>query len=312
MLHTASLLIDDIEDGSTMRRGIPCAHKVYGIPNTINTANYVYFLALEKVHVLNNSEASEVFLGELLNLHRGQGQDIAWRESSTCPTMEAYKQMVKDKTGGLFRLAVSLMRCFSSVEAFHRGGTYITILFFLYFSQHLKNTTGKKRDMLNELVDTLALYFQIRDDFINLADSNYMEQKTFCEDLTEGKFSFVIIHAIQNAPEGDNRVLNIFKQRPTDLQIKKYALKVMWELGSFQYTRKVLKDMHDKIVRLIHEIGTNKMLLALLSKLDVQLDSLLDTKQSRLVRELSSDGRDDDVAEDLPLSPRRLNRVDSL
>ena len=29
MLHTASLLIDDIEDGSTMRRGIPCAHKVY-------------------------------------------------------------------------------------------------------------------------------------------------------------------------------------------------------------------------------------------------------------------------------------------
>ena len=74
-----------------------------------------------------------MFLGELLNLHRGQGQDIAWRESSTCPTMEAYKQMVKDKTGGLFRLAVSLMRCFSSVEAFHRGGTYIIILSFFVF-----------------------------------------------------------------------------------------------------------------------------------------------------------------------------------
>ena len=78
-----------------------------------------------------------------------------------------------------------------------------------------------------------------------------------------------------------------------------------------RYTRKVLKDMHDKIVRLIHDIGTNKMLLALLSKLDVQLDSLLDTKQSRLVRELSDDGRRDG-AEDLPLAPRRLNRVDSL
>ena len=78
-----------------------------------------------------------------------------------------------------------------------------------------------------------------------------------------------------------------------------------------RYTRKVLKDMHDKIVRLIHDIGTNKILLALLSKLDVQLDSLLDTKQSRLVRELSDDGRGDSV-EDLPLAPRRLNRVDSL
>ena len=51
-----------------------------------------------------------------------------------------------------------------------------------------------------------------------------MEQKTFCEDLTEGKFSFVIIHAIRNAPEGDNRVMNILKQRPTDLQIKKYVV----------------------------------------------------------------------------------------
>jgi hypothetical protein len=71
--------------------------------------------------------------------------------------------------------------------------------------------------------------------------------------------------------------------------------------------------MHDKIVRLIHDIGTNKMLLALLSKLDVQLDSLLDMKQSRLVRELSDDGRGDrDGVEDLPLAPRRLNRVDSL
>jgi geranylgeranyl diphosphate synthase type 3 len=204
--------------------------------------------------------------------------------------MEEYKQMVKDKTGGLFRLAVSLMRCFSEREQFQRG--------------------GEKRDMLNELVDTLALYFQIRDDFINLADSNYMEQKTFCEDLTEGKFSFVIIHAIRNAPKGDNRVLNILKQRVTDVQIKKYALKVMWELGSFQYTRKVLRDMHDKVVRLIHEIGTNKMLLALLSKLDVQLDSLLDTKQNRLVRELSDNGSVDD--DDATGPPRRLNRVDSL
>jgi geranylgeranyl diphosphate synthase, type III len=305
MLHTASLLIDDIEDGSTMRRGIPCAHKVYGIPNTINTANYVYFLALEKTHMLKNPEASKVFMRELLNLHRGQGQDIAWRESSSCPSMEEYKQMVKDKTGGLFRLAVSLMRC---------------------FSVHFRTSNADKASTLSELVDTLALYFQIRDDFINLADSSYMEQKTFCEDLTEGKFSFVIIHAIRNSPRGDNRVLNILKQRVTDIQIKKYALKVMWELGSFQYTRNILKDMHDKIIRLIHEIGKNVMLLRLLVKLDSQLDSLLDMKKSRLVRELSSDrgdgddadGNDDECddsdADDVgvTLSPRRLNRVDSL
>ena len=49
MLHNASLLLDDIEDGSELRRGAPTAHKVFGEALTINSANYLYFVALEKV-----------------------------------------------------------------------------------------------------------------------------------------------------------------------------------------------------------------------------------------------------------------------
>eukprot|EP00961_Rhodomonas_salina_P096354 1295864-Rhodomonas_salina.2 len=37
-------MIDDIEDSSLLRRGTPVAHVVYGLPQTLNTANYVYFL----------------------------------------------------------------------------------------------------------------------------------------------------------------------------------------------------------------------------------------------------------------------------
>ena len=59
-LHNASLLIDDIEDNSKLRRGQPVAHSIYGIPSTINTANYVYFLALKKCQDLNNSDATQV------------------------------------------------------------------------------------------------------------------------------------------------------------------------------------------------------------------------------------------------------------
>lgn len=42
VLHNASLMIDDIEDGSRLRRGVPVCHAIYGVPNTINTANYMY------------------------------------------------------------------------------------------------------------------------------------------------------------------------------------------------------------------------------------------------------------------------------
>jgi geranylgeranyl pyrophosphate synthase len=38
--------IDDVEDNSELRRGIPVAHKIYGVASTINSANYVYVLFL--------------------------------------------------------------------------------------------------------------------------------------------------------------------------------------------------------------------------------------------------------------------------
>ena len=48
-----------------------------------------------------------------------------------------------------------------------------------------------------ELTSLLGLYFQIRDDYANLCLEEYAVNKSFAEDLTEGKFSFPIVHAIQ-------------------------------------------------------------------------------------------------------------------
>lgn len=59
-LHNASLLVDDIEDNSKLRRGIPVAHSIFGVAPVINTANYVYFLALERCHALGNDDAMKV------------------------------------------------------------------------------------------------------------------------------------------------------------------------------------------------------------------------------------------------------------
>lgn len=50
--------IDDIEDNSTLRRGVPVAHSIYGVASTINAANYIFFLALEKVQSLDHPDVS--------------------------------------------------------------------------------------------------------------------------------------------------------------------------------------------------------------------------------------------------------------
>ena len=242
-LHNASLLVDDIEDGSQLRRGKPVAHLIFGVPSTLNTANYVYFIALDECHKLGNADALAVFVEELLNLHRGQGQDILWRDANRCPTEAEYTTMVLDKTGGLFRLAVGMMAAFSAERT--------------------------KADF-RRLVDLLALYFQIRDDLVNLRSDDYMRSKSYCEDLTEGKFSFPILHAVHAAPD-DTRLLNILKQRTENPDVKKHAVDYMETLGSFAYTRSALAKIKADIASEIDQLGGHPVLAALIDKLDRQI-----------------------------------------
>lgn len=105
--------IDDIEDNSILRRGIPVAHSIFGVASTINSANYVLFLALEKVQQLEHPDATKVYTEQLLELHRGQGMEIYWRDNFLCPEESEYKLMTIRKTGGLFMLAIRLMLLFS-------------------------------------------------------------------------------------------------------------------------------------------------------------------------------------------------------
>ncbi|XP_039994759.1 geranylgeranyl pyrophosphate synthase isoform X2 [Xiphias gladius] len=237
MLHNASLLIDDIEDSSKLRRGFPVAHSIYGIPSVINSANYVYFLGLEKVLTLEHPEAVKVFTRQLLELHRGQGLEIHWRDTYSCPTEQEYRNMVLQKTGGLFGLAVGLMQLFSD------------------WKQDLK-----------PLLDTLGFFFQILDDYANLSSREYSKNKGLCEDLTEGKFSFPIIHAISSRPES-TQVQNILRQRTENMDIKRYCVDYLEKIGSFAYTRQILQDLEVEAYRLIRDFGGNPQLESLVKHL---------------------------------------------
>lgn len=227
MLHTSSLLIDDVEDNSLLRRGIPVAHSIFGTAQTINSANYVYFLALQELQKLTNwKDAVEIFSTELLNLHRGQGMDLYWRDTLSCPTEDDYLEMVQNKTGGLFRLAVKLMQA----ESPQRG----------------------RLDCV-PLVNLMGLIFQICDDYLNLSSTTYTKNKGLCEDLTEGKFSFPVIHSIRTDPS-NLQLINILKQKTTDDQVKRYAVKYMEGTGSFEYTRRAIRDLKAKAYGLIEQL----------------------------------------------------------
>jgi len=248
MLHNASLLLDDIEDSSILRRGIPVAHKIYGEASTINSANYVMFIALERVIALGHPAAVGVYTEQMLELHRGQGMEIYWRDNFRCPTEEEYKQMTIRKTGGLFNLAVKMMQLFATP------------------SDNQSDSKETTTDRYVNLTALIGLYFQVRDDYANLKMDEYTANKSFAEDLTEGKFNFPIIHAIRNFPS-DNRVMNILRQRTTDIEVKKYCISLLEDAGSFKYSLKVLEELDSRIRDEIEKLGGNAVLVQLMDEL---------------------------------------------
>ncbi|KAF5340919.1 hypothetical protein D9758_012161 [Tetrapyrgos nigripes] len=255
MLHSASLMVDDIEDASQLRRGRPVVHKIYGVPQTINTANYVYFLAFQELVKLRTEgnparDLDALVNAELLALHRGQGLELIWRDSLQCPTEEEYVGMVNNKTGGLLRIGVKLMMACA--------------------------TTNTDVDFV-PLVNLIGVYFQIRDDLMNLQSPEYSSNKGFAEDLTEGKFSFPIIHGIQ-ANLSNRQIISVLQKRPTTPTLKTHVITYLKDkTKSFDYTLEVLDKLDKQTRALIQRLGGNVGLEKLMDGLWADREKIMGT-----------------------------------
>lgn len=255
MLHSASLMLDDLEDSSPLRRGKPSTHSVYGDAQTINSATYQYTTATSLAAELpNQPTCSRIFNQEVRNLFVGQSYDLYWTHSAVCPSVSEYFKMVDLKTGSLFRLLTRFMVAESPLlnDKNIIGGTGTPD------SGSSKSLSGTELDGFSVL---LGRFFQIRDDYQNLASADYAKQKGFAEDLDEGKYSFTLIHCVQAAAEDPEDELHLraflIKRRAEgklDYEAKKEVLDLMERTGSLVQTRKVLAELHIELERELYSL----------------------------------------------------------
>jgi geranylgeranyl pyrophosphate synthase len=115
VLHAGSLIIDDIEDGSSSRRGVPALHRSHGLPVALNAGNWMYFWALALIEQVATSAELELTLHRwahrtLLRCHHGQALDLTanvyqLRQSEVPGVALAAAEL---KTGALMELAAVL------------------------------------------------------------------------------------------------------------------------------------------------------------------------------------------------------------
>jgi geranylgeranyl pyrophosphate synthase len=115
LLHAGSLIVDDIQDDAETRRNLPALHRVVGTPLAINTGNWMYFAAFEKlvdlpVGLSVQAAIMRRALSTVRECHEGQALDLAmnvavidWKDVAVVT-----HTISKLKTGGLVSLAAWL------------------------------------------------------------------------------------------------------------------------------------------------------------------------------------------------------------
>ncbi len=189
LVHSGTLMVDDIEDKSDLRRGKPAAHVTFGEDMAINTGNLLYFLPTLRIDEAPLPAEIKLrlyrsYAANLRRLHAGQGMDIQWHKNpSYIPAEEDYILMCRCKTGALARMSAE----FGALSA---------------------SGVGESVQCMGGQAETLGLAFQILDDVKNLTTGNPGKKRG--DDIVEGKKSLPVILHCAARPEDRERLAKLF------------------------------------------------------------------------------------------------------
>jgi len=236
--HNASLVIDDIEDNSLLRRNETCAHIKYGIPLSINAGYFSIFKSLSQISENFSNQTTNKIINYLTYVHEGQGMDIYYTQKKVIPSIEEYEKMMIYKTGYVFIINMELLIDKSTN--------------FIFKKNHSK---------LNHVLILFSLFYQIRDDYINLTDVSYWKEKGFCQDFDEEKISYLITYFYNenvnnNKPNPD--IIEMMKDKSKEGKVK--IIKLFHESGLFDIVYYKLVAIKEKILEeMKFEVILNKL-----------------------------------------------------
>lgn len=175
LLHTATLVHDDVVDDAKLRRGIASINAIWKSKTAVLIGDYLLSKGL--LVSLDNDEFSFLKLtstavrkmseGELLQIQKARNFDA---------TEETYFQVISNKTASLIQTCCVL------------GGMSVL-------------DDKKKINALSELGENLGIAFQLRDDLLDYTGRKKFLGKSTGNDLKEKKFTLPLIKALSNAPK---------------------------------------------------------------------------------------------------------------
>lgn len=243
LLHTASLVHDDVVDESEERRGQASVNATYDNKVAVLVGDYILSTALLCV-ARTHSEQIVTYLaelgrtlsdGEILQLSNIGRKDIS---------EDVYYDVIKQKTAALFEAC-------AGIGALSSGASEEGVMAAKQFGQNL------------------GIIFQIRDDIFDYYDSKEIGKPTG-NDMAEGKLTLPVIHAVNNGGDEDMKRLAL-KVKDHSVTAEEIASLVDYtkRMGGIEYAEKRMWEFHAEAQRFLDErVGQQEIKEALQAYLD--------------------------------------------
>lgn len=238
LAHSGSLIVDDIEDNSKLRRGDKCIHLKYGLDVSLNAANTIYYLPyliLVNHPCLSSKQQLklyEIMIKYAVQAHFGQGLDIYWSRNMTRQNLAKWSNnSTADKVLQMYEFKTS-----SVIEESAE------------FACVIANANSKVKKACVDFSRIFGVAFQIMDDIHNLNESKKWT-KASGEDISSGKLTLILIRALQLLPKTKRkRLLTIMgsKSLRNEDSYLKAAISLIRESGSIEICRKEAKRMFEE------------------------------------------------------------------
>lgn len=205
LMHVGSLIVDDVQDGSTVRRGGPCAHQIYGDAHAINAGTAAYFLGQKLLDAKQLSADSrlkvyDLYFEALRAGHAGQALDI-----------EGFDDVLDDAVARSDGAALE-----QRILAIHRLKTAAPAASLARMGAVAGGGSEAQIEGVGGFFEGLGLAFQIIDDVLNLRGFG-RGLKSTGEDIMHGKITLPVAKAFARlAPERRAWLLGELRSKPQE------------------------------------------------------------------------------------------------
>ncbi|MDD5541155.1 MAG: polyprenyl synthetase family protein [Candidatus Marinimicrobia bacterium] len=218
VLHTFTLVHDDIMDNDSVRRGQQTVHVKWNVNTAILTGDGLNALAFRLLMQTKSVQLDRIgteFSQAMLEICDGQAFDLAFEKIDGIDT-EDYMNMIARKTGRLLGLACQL-------------GALVA------------DASPKIVNNLNLFGQELGLAFQIQDDLLELTADQEAMGKSLGSDLAAGKKTFPVITALNNMTEKQRLAfLSFLKANAVN---RRLIVRELTKLGAIQQTAAVIEKL---------------------------------------------------------------------